>query len=82
MKRIKYRNNNVKVANHTVTMEHLLAPRGRYYYSIYYIQKGPSEQIFLIQDVVLMAADQTSVMTAAIPGGLDGDHPVLTETPL
>ena len=42
----------------------------------------PSDQTFLIEDVVLMVGDQTAVMMAVIPGSLDGDRPVRTETQL
>ena len=59
-------------------MEHLLAPRGNYYY----LYKELSEKIFPIEDVVLMVADLTTVMMEVIPGSLDGDPPARTETPL
>ena len=42
----------------------------------------PSDQTFLIEDVVLMVADQTSAMMEVIPGSLAGDPPARTETPL
>ena len=61
-------------------MEHLLAPRGNYYY--YYFYTELSEKIFIIEDVVLMVADQTSAMMEVTPGSLGGDPPARTETPL
>ena len=60
-------------------MEHLLAPRGNYYY---YFYTELSEKIFIIEDVVLMVADQTSAMMEVTPGSLAEDPPARTETPL